>query len=626
MSLTSSIRRLDPESPIYLGNPLGISAYADQQTDAANAYLLRLGDAVAGLQPPAITPEFPTGGSAPAIENPAPPTFTPPVWTSPAIPAAFSEILELGDLDVEPFDENPPVLQYGTAPGAFAEVLPSAPSVNLEFEDPTLSVTLPAPPSLLSISVRPFAGLNLPALTADEPVLDIVEPTIRNYTPGAFYTSALLEALQASLLDRISGKGTGLGQEAETALWDRAREREARGFRTQLDELERMERLGMPMPPGIYLAKRTELLVERDAQERGLNREIMIESARLELDNVKHALTTATTLEGQLIDYSNSVEQRLFEATRYATEAGVAIYNAKVQAFAALVDVYRAKVQAYEALVRAEIAKVDAYRAEVAAEQAKAEVNRTLVDTYRAQIEAALSNIRIYEAQIQGIRTKAEIEQTKVAVFGEQVRAYAAQVNAYTAGIEGYRASLQAEETKQRVFQSGVEAFRARVEAASTQINARVRAYEAVISAKNSEWDGYRATVTAEASRVESIARVQGAVAETYSAQVRGIASYNEVLTRQWQATLDQNQRTAEIAISAAKANAELYVTTRSLAIDAAKVGAQVSAQLGASALNAINWSSSISTSNSVAIGSSVSYSESNSSSESRNENYNYSV
>lgn len=37
--------KTDSDTPIYLGNPLGISAYADQQTDAANAYLLRLGDA-----------------------------------------------------------------------------------------------------------------------------------------------------------------------------------------------------------------------------------------------------------------------------------------------------------------------------------------------------------------------------------------------------------------------------------------------------------------------------------------------------------------------------------------------------------------------------------------------------
>jgi hypothetical protein len=45
---------LDPNAPIYLGDPVGISAYADQQTDAANTFLLRLGDAVSNLVAPTI--------------------------------------------------------------------------------------------------------------------------------------------------------------------------------------------------------------------------------------------------------------------------------------------------------------------------------------------------------------------------------------------------------------------------------------------------------------------------------------------------------------------------------------------------------------------------------------------
>ena len=95
---------------------------------------------------------------------------------------------------------------------------------------------------------------------------------------------------------------------------------------------------------------------------------------------------------------------------------------------------------------------------------------------------------------------------------------------------------------------------------------------------------------------------------------------------------LDQAQRVTEIGIQAAKANAELYMTTRSLAIDAAKVGAQVSAQLGAAAINTINWSTSYSnamsssTSKATSTSQSVSQSISSSNSTSVNTNYNYSV
>lgn len=618
----------DPNAPIFLGNPAGISAYADQQTDAANVYLLRLGDATAGLAPPVITPVFPDTGLPPSLEAPEPPTVSYPVWTSPSLPTAFSGSISIDDILPEPFDDDPPTLVFGVAPADFTEAAPDSPGISLVFDDPTLTVNLPAPPSLLAINVTAFDGLNLPVFDAEDPILNVVEPSIREYTPGADYTSSLLTTMQTALEDWIVNGGTGLSAEAENAIWERGREREARSKRDAVLALEQMEELGYALPPGGYLDARIKIITEADYQDRGHSREVMIKSAELQVENVRQALQAAQQLEGNLINYSNSVEQRLFESTKYATEAGVQIYNSKVQAFAALVDVYRSKIQAYEALVRAETSRVDAYRAEVAAEEAKAQVNVALVEQYKVQADVALSNIRIYEAQIQGIQAKAQIEQLKVQVYGEQVRAYGAKVNAYTAGVEGFRARLEAESTKQRVYQSAVEAYSARVDAAGRVADVRIADLRAQIEAKGQEWEGYRATVQGEGERVRSLAQTNSSLAEIYRAEVQGASAFNDSLTKQWQAVLDQNQRTAEIGIQAAKANADLYVTIRSLALDAAKVGAQVSAQLGAAAVNAINWSTSYSNSNSWNTGWSYSDSRSDSTSDSSsyNENYNYSV
>lgn len=594
----------------------------------AQMYINDLGTLTASLVPPVISAIFPDGGSAPALEVPELPSMPVPVWSAPGLPAEFTEVLTTGDLEVDPFDDDPPSITFFSPPAQFQGVLPTEPTVNLDFDDPTLSVVLPAVPDLLSISVTPFSGLNLPTLSATAPELNIVEPSIREYTPGATYNSSLLTAMRTSLEARISGGGTGLGQPAETAMWERGKEREARSAQDAVLKLEQMESLGYALPPGGYVDARIKIITETDYAERGHSREVMVESARLELENVKHALTTATQLESQLIDSNNAVEQRVFEASKYATEAGVAIYNAKVQSFAALVDVYRAKIAAYEAQVRAEISRVDAYRAEIAAEEAKANVNRALVDQYRAQVDAALSNIRVYEAQISGIQAKAEIERTKVMVFGEQVRGYSAQVNAYTAQVEGFRAALEGEKTKAQLYQSQVEAFAARVNAASRQIEARVAAYRGRIDASNSRWEAYKSQTDGEAKRVQAFSQINSATADAYRSQVTGVSAFNETLTKQWQVSLDQSQRVAEIGINTAKANAELFMTTRSLALDAAKVGAQVSAQIGAAALNTMNLSASV--------GASTSYNESNASSDSNstsdskststNTNYNFSA
>lgn len=618
--------KVDPDAPIFLGDPNGISAYADQQTDAANTFLLRLGDVTAGLTPPVITPSFPEPVQAPIVSMPTAPVVSYPVWTAPTVPETFTEILDINDLGVEPFDVSPPDIVYGAAPSVFSGVGPTAPTVNLSFADPTLSVTLPARPDLLSLQIVPFDGLNLPTFDADDPVLTAVEPTLREYVPGDAYTSALLSALQASLEDRITNGGSGLGPNAENAIWDRGREREARSAAEAIDKLEQMEQLGYAYPPGVFLDARNKIITETDYVDRGHSREVMIESARLELENVKHALTTANSLEGMLIQNANAVEQRLFESCKYASEFGVAVYNAKVQAFGAMVDHYRSKVQVYEAQIRAEVSKVEAYRATVAAEEAKANVNRALIEQYKVEIDAALSNIRIFEAEITGIQTKAEIERTKVMVFGEQVKAYVADINAYTAGVEGYRARIEAEKTKAQVYEVQVGAFKARVDASARTIEARVAAYRGRIDASTARWEGYRAQTQGEAARVDSLTKIQGVQADIYRAEIQGVTSYHEVLTKQWQATLEQSRGIAEIGIGVAKANAELYVTTRSLALDAAKVGATVSSQLGSAAINAINWSTSLSQSRSWGNSTSFSLSQASSQSISENTNYNYSV
>lgn len=612
---------------IFLGNPVGISAYADQQTDAANTFLLRLGDAAASMVPPTIEPVFPDGPDAPPQLTVERPELQVIAWTSPAAPAVFTENLDVSDVMPEPFDDDPPALLFPTAPVAFSEIAPDAPGINLVFEDPELTVSLPAAPSLLSISVTPFSGLNLPTIDPDAvPELTVVAPSIREYTPGAQYTSSLLTSLQTKLQDILDNGGTGLDPDVENAIWDRGREREARSRSDALKELDKMEEMGFALPSGVYLDARLRITTESDYANRGVSREIMIKQAELAYAAFKDMLPVATNLEGQLITYSNAVEQRLFESTKYATEAGIAIYNARVQAYAAYLDAYKTKIQIYEAQVRAEIARVDAYKAEIDAERAKAEVNTALVAQYEAQVRAALSAVDIYKARIDGIRIKADIEKTKIEAYGEQIRAYVAKINAYTAGVEGYRASIEAEGTKQKAYQSQVDAFVARVTAAAKQADIRIAAYRGRLDANLAQWDGYKASIAGEASKAQAISAYNQSLSAEYESEVRAVTSFNEVLTKQWQVALDQAQRVTDIGVSAAKANSELYVTVRSLAMDAAKVGAQVSAQLGAAALNAINWSQSFSSSAAIGLSQSYSTTRGSSYSESLATNYNYSA
>jgi hypothetical protein len=594
----------------YFGDPVGISAYAIDRTNAADDFIRRLGITAASLTPPVITPVFPAVVAAPTPQTATAPTMQPVVWTSPNPPASFSGSLTIDQYLPEPFDVDPPVLAFGAAPAPFSEAAPDAPGINLQFEYPTLEVSLPVSPEFLTLQTHSFAGVDMPTLDAgDVPVLSLVAPSITTYTPGSNYTSALLEAVKATLQDRIENGGTGLSPAVENAIWDRGREREMRQAADALAELDRMESLGYALPPGVYTDARLKIQTEMGYAIAGHSREVMIKAAELEQNNVIQAINSTVQLEGALINYNNAVEQRLFESTKYATEAGIEIYNAQVRAYAAYLDAYKTKVDIYKALVQGELAKVEAYKAEIAAEEAKARVNVALVERYKVEAEVALSAIEIFKAHIGAITAKAEIEKLKVMTFGEQVRAYGAKVNAYTAGVEGFRASIQAEGAKQEAFKSTVEAYTAQVTAAVKTAEAKIEEFKGLIVAKTQEWDAYKAAYTGEAERARAIAATNTTAADTYRTTVTGLSAYNETLTKQWQVALDTAERVTEVGVAAARVNAELYMTTRSLASDASKVGAQVSAQLGAAALNAIHWGQSYQTSFSVGNSDQVSHS-----------------
>jgi len=570
---------------------LDTTTFAINRSAIADGYIQQLGDLTASLAPPTISAVFSDSPTSPALAVDSLPATQVIVWTAPAIPDNFTGTIDTTTYFPAPFDENPPDLILGAVPLPPSDPVPDSPPIDLIFDDPVLDLNLPAVPVLINLQTVNFAGVTLPTLDAVIPTFTAIAPAAYSFTPSATYTSTLLTYLKSTLQDRIQNGGTGLPPAVENAIWDRGREREYRAAADALAELDRMESLGYAFPPGVFVDARAKVQTEMGYNQITHSREVMIKQAELEQTNVLQALEKGVQLEGILIGYTNNVEQRIFDSMKFATQSGIELYNSQVKVYEALVDVYKTKVAIYDAQIRGALADVEVYKIQIQAESIKAEINTSIVQQYKVQVDAALSAVEVYRAEIQAIQTKAEIEKIKVEVFGEQVRAYLARVNVFTAQVEGYRASLQAEGTKQEAYKTKVEAFKAKVDAGAAQSDAKVKEYQAQVQAKEAEYQRYKSTVDGETARVQAIVSSNQTVADLYKASVTGKASYNEVLTKQWQVAVDQAQRVTEIGVQSAKANADLYLTTRSLALDAAKVGAQVEAQISAAALSAVNWS-----------------------------------
>lgn len=624
---------IPPSSPfartLVSPRPAEYFNFAIAQAGEANDYIQALSALAEGFASIQIeVPDFGSITDSPLLDFAEKPTFTEALWVEPTSPSPFNLTLDVEGILPAAFDDNPPELIFGSVP-TFEETAPDAPPVDTNFAYPDdLVVPLPAPPSLLSLSITPFDGISMPTIDTNVPELSVSAPSIREYVPDTMYTSSLLSILQANLQDRIQNGGTALPPDIENALWDRGREREYRQMQNAIDELERMETLGYAFPPGVYVDARLKIQNEGSYNMANLSREIMIKQAELEQANILKAHDSAVQLESQLMNYSNQVAQRTFESVRYYTQSGIEIYNGRVRAYAAYLDAYKTKVAIYEAQVRAEVAKVDAYKAQIQAEEAKAQINAALVSQYKTQADVALSRIEIYKAQIAAIQTKAQIEKLKIDIFGEQVRAYATKAQAFSARVEGFRAQIQGEVAKQDAFKSKVQTYTAQVEAATRVIQARIEAYRGQVQAKTAEWDGYKAQVSSQAERVRGISTINQSLADVYRAESAALSSYNEVLIKKWQGSIELATKQAEVSIAASKANADLATQSRALLVDSGKVTAQVAAQLGAAALNAINFGESYNNSSAWNESTSFQYSQitSTQTSESNNTNINISI
>lgn len=603
------------EIPIWGDNGQRVFQMSAQLVQSAQSYLSQLGSV--NIIAPTINPNFPTVATPPLPVTAPLPALQTVVWTVPTQPNPFTlPAPSTAGLIPGPFTGVAPQLSFGQPPAPFSVQAPTSPATNLVFNYPTVAITLPAVPQLLSLDTVIFPDVVVPSFDATVPALTAVAPNVFRYTEGTLYTSALLNALETGLHDAMAdGTFTGLPPGIEQGLWDRGREREFRAQADAIADLDKLETMGFALPTGVWLNARIKIQTETAYTTAGLSREVMIKQAELILTNITDARKTAVTLESRLIDYANQVAQRSFDAAKYVAEAAIAIYNAQVQAYGVSLKAFEVQATVYDTKVKGLIAQVEVAKAKIAYEQTKATINTAIVEQYKAEVQAAEAVLEIFKTQVQIIQVQAEVEKIKVEIFGEQIKGYVGQINAYTAQVEGYKAQAEAQGIIEGVYKTQVEAFSAQVQAGVGSVNALVEVYRSQIGAYTAQLEGYKASVQGMIGQAQAASLFNTAEAEVYKAEIAGLSSYNGVLTAQWQAVLNEQEKIAEVGVSAAKANGDLYIAARGLSLDASKVGAQVAAQLGAAALGSIHWANNSSWSAGIATSFSNSVSTSSSTS-----------
>lgn len=212
-----------------------------------------------------------------------------------------------------------------------------------QYNVPTLSIDMP------SIEV-PDINIELPP-EIDPVALDLVI-TGSLPSPPSFNDSevaVMLDLAFTNINNILQNGGTGITEDVEDAIYDRARSRLDEEFR---DEYEKLENLyssrGFDVLPGVVAGMMTRLSSEIVRKSADLNNDILVNQTKLAQAQINFALTTCIELfKVRLQEYAVRVEAYAAEINGYISgiQAQVAVIDAKVKVLQANVAQYVATTE-----------------------------------------------------------------------------------------------------------------------------------------------------------------------------------------------------------------------------------------------------------------------------------------
>lgn len=300
---------------------------------------------------------------------------------------------------------------------------------------PTLSLPDDWPENIPIMGVlREVPNVDLTYTEPDEP--DEPDPTL-NYTPSA-YISNMWDSLFNAVYNGIENGGTGLAEDVEAALFERARQRQrvitAREWQRANDSGASG---GWNFANGAQAALLLSSSAELAQQETNINAEVMIKQAELAQVNTHFMVDKGLAIEQLLRQFYLDNERRTLEAQKAVAEFVLTKYSEKIKAY---------------------IAKWEGVKISL---EAKVQT----VDVVLKQNEMIL---RKYEGEMTGYAAEIDLIAKKID----------AVVNGFRGEIDGFKAVIDREAAWWRALtdeqKAKLEKGRLEVEKAATEIRALV--------------------------------------------------------------------------------------------------------------------------------------------------------
>ena len=153
--------------------------------------------------------------------------------------------------------------------------------------------------------------------------------------------------------------------------------------------------------------------------------------------------------------------------------------------------------------------------------------------------------------------------------------------------IDFYTAKVQA-------FVAKYQGIKLMVEAEKLKVDAAVAANKGVVDIYVAEIEGFKSKLQVEIAIIEAIAKVYGYKIAGYEAEAKVAVMDLEAQIKVYQAKIDQANNQTTLVLKEAEMLIQSYLGALQLTSDAIKAGGNISAQIAASALSAVNASASL--------------------------------
>ncbi len=526
----------------------------------------------------------------PGLDPGEPPEYTPGSLSIPDAP----------DLDVVA-----PTLTFGPRPDAPIEAMPVEPADAVPIVMPVApDFVLPTVPTMAQLHLPDLPEITLPMASFDRPVW--VEPPFQqdwHFDPTP-YTRVLVDDLVGTLKPMIVGSDA-LPAYIEQAIWEKGRSRIELETNRAVDQaVSEFAARGFSEPQGQLSGRVSELRQGGQTATAEVTRDVMVRRFELAYEQQRFAITTGAALEGTLSTIHFEEQRYLLEAARVQMDTALAVVNTRLSVFNAQMQGYQTDAQVFRDRIQAELAKVELYRAQLQGVQVLGELNTQQVQIYKAQIDAVGAMADFYRERVNTVKVQADINMQSIERYKAQLQAYGQRWEAYVAEWRGYSAGVEGESKRVDIYKAMVDANAKRVDAWATSGNFQLemeRLGQQNFAVKTDAWmsrlERLRAALGTEQARLSAVATGVRAKVDMFQAesQVEVAASAAadrtfELGLRREQANVDTQLKNAEMMISQAQ-----FLLAQVVEIQKAK--AQISSQLAASTMSAVNYSATVSSS-----------------------------